>query len=101
MPCLELTWTLISRRTTSNGFPASSLKKSRKLLTVDSRMDPDTRMVLASSRCSAPREVSSSISALARQPFSGVRTCTGSSPLDCFVFRLHIPGAMQSTEWRD
>ena len=39
-------------------------------------MDPDTRMVLASSRCSAPSGVSSSISALARHPFSGVRTCT-------------------------
>jgi len=32
---------------------ASSLKKSRKLLTVDNKMEPLTRMVLASSRCSS------------------------------------------------
>lgn len=32
---------------------ASNLKKSRKLLTVDSRMDPLTRIVFASSRCSS------------------------------------------------
>lgn len=43
-------------------------------LTVDSSMDPLTLMVLASSRCSSARGVSSSISALARQPFRGVRT---------------------------
>ena len=38
-------------------------------------MDPDTRIVLASSRWSSSSWVSSSISAEARQPFSGVRTC--------------------------
>lgn len=52
-----------------------TLKKSKKLETVDSRIDPLTLMVLASSRCSGHNSVSSSISALARQPFSGVRTC--------------------------
>lgn len=36
---------------------ARTLKKSRKLDTVDSRMDPDTRMVLASSCCSTGRWV--------------------------------------------
>eukprot|EP00955_Chlamydomonas_euryale_P082792 363764-Chlamydomonas_euryale.AAC.20 len=55
-------------------LPASSLKKSRKLDTVDSRMEPDTQIVFASSRCSCSSGVSSSISADARQPLSGVRT---------------------------
>ena len=37
----------------SGSLTASSLKKSRKLLTVDNRMEPLTRMVLANSRCSS------------------------------------------------
>mmetsp|Transcript_18011 Transcript_18011/g.50349 ORF Transcript_18011/g.50349 Transcript_18011/m.50349 type:complete len:227 (-) Transcript_18011:757-1437(-) len=66
--------TSASVRTMSSALPASILKKSRKLDTVDSRMEPDTRMVLASSCCSSSSIVSSSISAEARQPLRGVRT---------------------------
>lgn len=51
-----------------------TLKKSKKLDTVDMRMEPDTLMVFASSLCSSPSSVSSSISALARHPLRGVRT---------------------------
>ena len=61
-------------RTMSSCLPACTLKKSRKLDTVESRMEPEMRMVLVSSRCSSSRGVSRSISALARQPLSGVRT---------------------------
>lgn len=50
------------------------MKKSRKLETVESRMEPETRMVLARSRCSAASSVSRSISADARHPLRGVRT---------------------------
>ena len=50
--CCCLTWTSTSVQTTSNCLPASVLKKSRKLETVESRMLPLTLIVLASSRCS-------------------------------------------------
>ena len=46
-------WMSTSARTMSSCLPASILKKSRKLDTVDSRMLPLTRMVFARSRCSS------------------------------------------------
>ena len=49
----SLTRGLISARTMSSVLPVSILKKSRKLETVLSRMDPLTRMVSARSRCSS------------------------------------------------